>query len=38
MEMGTKLRHYEIIDRLGAAGMGEVCRQQHAFRRREVAA
>ena len=24
MDIGTKLGHYEIIDRLGAGGMGEV--------------
>ena len=37
MEIGTKLGHYEIIDRLGAGGMGEVYRARDTKLKREVA-
>ena len=37
MEIGTKLGHYEIIDRLGAGGMGEVYRATDTKLKREVA-
>ena len=37
MEIGTKLGHYEIIDRLGAGGMGEVYRTRDTELRREAA-
>ena len=37
MEIGTRLGHYEIIDRLGAGGMGEVCRAKDTKLKREVA-
>ena len=37
MEIGTKLGHYEIIDRLGAGGMGEIYRARDTKLKREVA-
>ena len=37
MDIGTKLGHYEIIDRLGAGGMGEVYRARDTKLKREVA-
>ena len=37
MENGTKLGHYEIIDHLGAGGMGEVYRAKDTKLKREVA-
>ena len=37
MEIGTKLGHYEIMDRLGAGGMREVYRARDTKLKREVA-
>ena len=37
MELGSKLGHYEIIDHLGAGGMGEVYRARDTKLKREVA-
>ena len=37
LEAGTRLEHYEIVDSLGAGGMGEVYRSVDTKLRREVA-